>query len=104
VVRIRERGLLLPLRWEDSTKPKRDQHRSAKDQRRGCYARQFVLRCLGSGDKAAQQREEAFIKDSPAFELQWVLAGKAGLALAHGQRQTPAKSTHMKESWPSNSA
>ena len=30
------------------------------------------------GDKAAQDREEAFIKDSPAFELQWVLANKAG--------------------------
>ena len=42
---------------------------------------------LVQGDKAAQEREEAFIKDSPAFELQWVLAGKAGLALAHGQRQ-----------------
>ena len=42
---------------------------------------------LVQGDKAAQEREEAFIKDSPAFELQWVLAGKAGLALARGQRQ-----------------
>jgi serine/threonine protein kinase/Flp pilus assembly protein TadD len=39
------------------------------------------------GDKAAQEREEAFIKDSPEFELQWVLAGKAGLAMARGQRQ-----------------
>ena len=38
-------------------------------------------------DRAAQDREEAFIKDSPAFELQWVLANKAGLALARGQRQ-----------------
>jgi serine/threonine protein kinase/tetratricopeptide (TPR) repeat protein len=43
---------------------------------------------LVQGDKAAQEREEAFIKDSPAFELQWVLANNAGLALAHGQRQT----------------
>jgi eukaryotic-like serine/threonine-protein kinase len=42
---------------------------------------------LVQGDKAAQDREEVFIKDSPAFELQWVLAGKAGLTLAHGQRQ-----------------
>ena len=42
---------------------------------------------LVQGDKAAQEREEAFIKDSPAFELQWVLAGQAGLALARGQRQ-----------------
>jgi eukaryotic-like serine/threonine-protein kinase len=42
---------------------------------------------LVQGDKAAQERKEAFIKDSPAFELQWVLAGKAGLALASGQRQ-----------------
>ncbi len=42
---------------------------------------------LVQGDKAAQEREEALIKDSPAFELQWVLAGKAGLALARGQRQ-----------------
>ena len=42
---------------------------------------------LVQGDKAAQEREEAFIKESPAFELQWVLAGKAGLALASGQRQ-----------------
>jgi serine/threonine protein kinase/Flp pilus assembly protein TadD len=42
---------------------------------------------LVQGDKAAQEREEAFIKDSPAFELQWVLAGKAGLALASGQLQ-----------------
>ena len=42
---------------------------------------------LVQGDKAAQEREEAFIKDSPAFELQWVLAGNSGLALAHGQRQ-----------------
>jgi eukaryotic-like serine/threonine-protein kinase len=42
---------------------------------------------LVQGDKAAQEREEVFIKGSPAFELQWVLAGKAGLALARGQRQ-----------------
>ena len=42
---------------------------------------------LVQADKAAQDREEVFIKDSPAFELQWVLANKAGLALAHGQRK-----------------
>ena len=42
---------------------------------------------LVQGDKPAQDREEAFIKDSAAFELQWVLANQAGLALAHGQRQ-----------------
>jgi serine/threonine protein kinase/tetratricopeptide (TPR) repeat protein len=42
---------------------------------------------LVQGDKAAQEREEAFIKDSPAFELQWVLGNDTGLALAHGQRQ-----------------
>ena len=42
---------------------------------------------LVQGDKAVQEREEAFIKDSPAFELQWVLVNEAGLALAHGQRQ-----------------
>jgi serine/threonine protein kinase/Flp pilus assembly protein TadD len=42
---------------------------------------------LVQGDKAAQDREEVFIKDSPAFELQWVLAAKAGLALARGQRK-----------------
>ncbi len=42
---------------------------------------------LVQGDKAAQEREEAFIKASPTFELQWVLANQAGLALAHGQRQ-----------------
>jgi serine/threonine protein kinase/tetratricopeptide (TPR) repeat protein len=42
---------------------------------------------LVQGDKAAQDREDAFIKGSPAFELQWVLAGNSGLALAHGQRQ-----------------
>jgi eukaryotic-like serine/threonine-protein kinase len=42
---------------------------------------------LVQGDQAAQDREEAFIKASPAFELQWVLGNKAGLALAHGQRQ-----------------
>ncbi|PYV53515.1 MAG: hypothetical protein DMG91_16905 [Acidobacteria bacterium] len=42
---------------------------------------------LVQGDKAAQDREEAFIKDSPAFELQWVLANKAGLAVVHGQRK-----------------
>ena len=42
---------------------------------------------LVQGDTAAQEREGAFIKDSPTLELQWVLANKAGLALAHGQRQ-----------------
>ena len=42
---------------------------------------------LVQGDKAAQDREEVFIKDSPAFELQWVLSNQAGLALARGQRQ-----------------
>ncbi|MGA9799682.1 MAG: protein kinase [Terriglobales bacterium] len=42
---------------------------------------------LVQGDQAAQDREEAFVKDSPAFEAQWVLASKAGMALAHGQRQ-----------------
>jgi len=42
---------------------------------------------LVQGDKAAQDREEALIKASPAFELQWVLGNQAGLALAHGQRQ-----------------
>jgi len=42
---------------------------------------------LVQGDQAAQDREEAFIKDSPAFELQWILASKSGLALAHGQRK-----------------
>src|SRR5437868_5750277 len=40
---------------------------------------------LVQGDKAAQDREEALIKASPAFELQWVLGNQAGLALAHGQ-------------------
>jgi serine/threonine protein kinase/tetratricopeptide (TPR) repeat protein len=43
---------------------------------------------LVQGDKAAQDREEVFIKDSPSFELGWVLANQAGLALAHGQRQS----------------
>jgi eukaryotic-like serine/threonine-protein kinase len=42
---------------------------------------------LVQGDTAAQAREEAFVKDSPTIELQWVLANQAGLALAHGQRQ-----------------
>jgi serine/threonine protein kinase/tetratricopeptide (TPR) repeat protein len=42
---------------------------------------------LVQGDKATQDREEGFIKDSPTFELGWVLANQAGLALAHGQRQ-----------------
>jgi serine/threonine protein kinase/tetratricopeptide (TPR) repeat protein len=42
---------------------------------------------LVQGDKAAQDREEVLIKDSPAFELGWVLVNQAGLALAHGQRQ-----------------
>ena len=42
---------------------------------------------LVQGDKPAQDREEALIKASPAFELQWVLGNQAGLALAHGQRQ-----------------
>jgi serine/threonine protein kinase/tetratricopeptide (TPR) repeat protein len=42
---------------------------------------------LVQGDKAAQDREEAFIKESPALELQWVLASQAGLSMANGQRQ-----------------
>jgi eukaryotic-like serine/threonine-protein kinase len=42
---------------------------------------------LVQGDKAAEEREEALIKDSPTLELQWVLGNQAGLALAHGQRQ-----------------
>lgn len=42
---------------------------------------------LVQDDKAAQEREEAFIKDSPSIGVQWVLGNKAGLALAHGQRQ-----------------
>jgi tetratricopeptide (TPR) repeat protein len=42
---------------------------------------------LVQGDEAAQEREEGFIKGSPDLELQWVLAGKAGLALARGQRK-----------------
>jgi serine/threonine protein kinase/Tfp pilus assembly protein PilF len=42
---------------------------------------------LVQGDQAAQDREEVFIKDSPSFESQWVLANTAGLALAHGQRK-----------------
>ena len=42
---------------------------------------------LVQGDKAVQDREEVFIKDSPAFELQWALGNKAGLAMAHGQRK-----------------
>jgi len=42
---------------------------------------------LVQGDEAAQKREEVFIKGSPDLELQWVLAGKAGLALARGQRK-----------------
>jgi serine/threonine protein kinase/Tfp pilus assembly protein PilF len=42
---------------------------------------------LVQGDKAAQDREEAFIKDSPAIESQWVLANQAGLTLARGQRK-----------------
>jgi len=42
---------------------------------------------LIQGDSAAQAREEAFIKDAPSIELQWVLGNQAGLALAHGQRQ-----------------
>jgi len=42
---------------------------------------------LVQDDKAAQEREEAFVKASPTLELQWVLANRAGLALAHGQRQ-----------------
>jgi serine/threonine protein kinase/tetratricopeptide (TPR) repeat protein len=42
---------------------------------------------LIQGDKATQDREEVFIKDSPAFELQWVLINQAGLAMAHGQRK-----------------
>src|ERR1700730_17170966 len=46
---------------------------------------------LVQGDKAAQEREEVLIKGSPAFELQWVLAGKDGLALARGPRQNARK-------------
>ena len=42
---------------------------------------------LVQGDQAAQGREEAFVKDSPALESQWVLANKAGMALARGQRK-----------------
>ena len=42
---------------------------------------------LVQDDKAAREREHAFIKDSPSLELQWVLGNNAGLALAHGQRQ-----------------
>jgi len=42
---------------------------------------------LVQGDKAAEEREEAFVKESPELELQWVLSNQAGLALAHGQRQ-----------------
>jgi serine/threonine protein kinase/Flp pilus assembly protein TadD len=42
---------------------------------------------LVQGDTATEERERAFIKDSPALELQWVLGNKAGLALAHGQRR-----------------
>jgi hypothetical protein len=42
---------------------------------------------LIQGDKAAQDREGAFVKDSPDIELQWVLANQAGLALSNGQRQ-----------------
>src|ERR1022692_3954780 len=51
---------------------------------------------LVQGDKAAQDREEAFIKDSPAFELQWVLANQGGLARAHGQRQS-ARASYARE-------
>ena len=42
---------------------------------------------LVQGDQAAQDHEEVFIKDSPAFESRWDLANKAGLALARGQRK-----------------
>jgi serine/threonine protein kinase/Flp pilus assembly protein TadD len=42
---------------------------------------------LVQGDTAAQEREKAFVKASPTLNLQWVLGGEAGLALAHGQRQ-----------------
>jgi len=53
---------------------------------------------LVQGDKAAQEREEALIKASPAFELQWVLGNQAGLALAHGRRQNAREIyTHEEE-------
>jgi serine/threonine protein kinase/Flp pilus assembly protein TadD len=53
---------------------------------------------LVQGDKAAQEREEALIKASPAFQLQWVLGNQAGLALAHGQRQNAREIyTHEEE-------
>jgi len=42
---------------------------------------------LVQGDAAVQEREKALIKDSPALNLQWVLANEAGLAMAHGQRK-----------------
>jgi serine/threonine protein kinase/Tfp pilus assembly protein PilF len=51
---------------------------------------------LVQGDTAAQEREGAFIKDSPTLELQWVLANKAGLALAHGQRRN-ARETYAQQ-------
>ena len=41
---------------------------------------------LVQGDTAAQEHEKTFIKASPTLNLQWVMAGEAGLALAHGQR------------------
>ena len=49
---------------------------------------------LVQGDKAAQEREEAFIKDSPAFELQWVLGNKAGLAA--GARPTAKRPRNLR--------
>jgi len=42
---------------------------------------------LVQGDKAAQEREAALIKDSPSLYLQDVVWGEAGVALVHGQRQ-----------------
>jgi predicted Zn-dependent protease len=51
---------------------------------------------LVQGDTAAEEREGAFIKDSPTLELQWVLANKAGLALAHGQRRN-ARDTYAQQ-------
>ena len=47
---------------------------------------------LVQGDEAAREREVAFIKDSPNYELQFVLGAEAGLALAHGLRQKARES------------
>ena len=53
---------------------------------------------LVQGDKAAQDREEVFIKDSPAVELQFVLSNQAGLAFARGQRQKAREiNAHVEE-------